>query len=85
MEAMGMGVLGVRATWIEAESALPGAPTVPDGRRARRRRPRRVGIARPRAAAARALHRAADLVAPRGETSGGGAAMTACGPGRPAR
>ncbi|MCL3862503.1 hypothetical protein [Actinotalea sp. K2] len=68
MDGMGLGLLGVRAARIEAESARPWAPVLPH--RARGSSADRyaaaipVRAARPRRVLARALHRAADAVAP---------------------
>lgn len=78
MDAMGMGVLGVRLSQTAAESSRPWAPEVAEtahDRRAALRRSRRaervlarahepVRVAAPRRAAAGALHRLADTLAP---------------------
>ncbi|WP_309135314.1 hypothetical protein [Cellulomonas sp.] len=78
MDPMGMGVLGVRLSRRQAESAEPWAPQVEETRherrlahRAARRSERAVArahaparVAAPRRAAAGALHRLADALAP---------------------
>ncbi|MFC8190815.1 hypothetical protein ACFUMH_04020 [Cellulomonas sp. NPDC057328] len=75
-DPIGIGALGVRLTRAEAESSRPWAPEVPEtahDRRMAERRARRAQrvlarahapVARPRAAAAGALHRLADALAP---------------------
>jgi len=68
MDAMGLGLLGVKAAKVEADSARPWAPVVPDdgGRRRGGSRVRPARAARPRRALAAVLHQLADAVAPDG-------------------
>ncbi|QGQ19867.1 hypothetical protein GC089_12385 [Cellulomonas sp. JZ18] len=78
METMGLGVLGVRLSRLQSESAEPWAPQVDETAHERRvaqraaRRAERVAraghapvrVAAPRRVAAHALHRLADTLAP---------------------